>query len=228
MYNMFREKEDASISVFLAVSITLILSFCMVLVESARENTMLLKADVVFDAGVQSVMAEFYAPLWEQYDLLYVDCSYDAVYPDYELIKSHLAEYINENLKFGNKGWLGLDYNGTGLTDVLLATDFNGKDFYLQAVHSAKASIAVSYVEQVISWFEQVEATYNMGDFLQSEAANLDLTIKNTNGMEIEVKEAVWGEDIDGNPILLEDAEYEVVDIMNPLDQILSGNVLLR
>ena len=70
MYKMYREKVGGSISVFFAVTLTLMLSFCMVLIESARENTMLLKADVVFNAGVQSVMAEFHTALWEKYDLL--------------------------------------------------------------------------------------------------------------------------------------------------------------
>ena len=228
MYKMYREKAEGSISVFFAMTLTLMLSFCMVLIESARENTMLLKADVVFNAGVQSVMSEFHTALWEAYDLLYLDCSYGTGSASYGLVKSRLEGYINKNLEFQNEGWLGLDYAGAKITDVLLATDYGGIDFYMQAINVARASIGVTYVEQILSWFEQVESTYSMGNFLQSEATDVTASIDDVNGTEIEVKEAVWGTDIRGNPILLEDAAYEVVDIENPLEQILSANILLQ
>ena len=173
---------------------------------------MLLKADVIFDAGVQSIMAEYSIPLWEQFDLLYVDSSYGTESADYELVKSHLAGYIGKNLEFGNRGWLGLDYAGAKITDILLATDFNGLDFYLQAVDVVKASVGVPYIEQMLTWFDRIDSTQNMGDFLESEAADIDKIIEDTNGTQVEVKEAV----------------YEEVDIENPLDKILSGNILLR
>ena len=224
---MYKKQTEGSISVFLALTITLMLSFCMVLIESARENTMLLKADIVFDAGVQSLLAEFHVELWEEYDLLYVDCSYGTEKPNYNLIKAHLEDYVDKNLAYGNRGWLALDYDGAVLSDVLLATDFEGKDFYLQAVHSAEASVAIPYIEQVMTWFEKVEATYSIGDFLRNEQVKTNSAIEDANGTEVEVKEAVWGEDADGNPIILEEAEYETVDIVNPLEQILSGNFLL-
>ena len=225
---MLREKVNGSISVFLAVSLTLVLSFCMVLIESARENTMLLKADIVFDAGLKSVMAEYSVPLWEKYDLLYVDCRYGSDRADFELVKSHLAKYINKNLEYENSGWLSLEHTGTKITDVLLATDFNGKDFYLQAVQAGKASVGISYLEQIKGWFDRVESTYSMGDYLESEMDSLNESIEEANDMEVEVKEAVWGTDINGEPVLLEEAEYEEVDIENPLNQMLSGNILLR
>ena len=225
---MHKGHIKGSISVFLAVTITLILSFCMVLIESARENTLLLKADIVFDAGVQSLLAEFHTSLWEEYDLFYVDCSYGTANPSYSLVKAHLEDYIAKNLEYGNRGWLALDYDGAIVSDILLATDFEGKDFYLQAVQSAEASVGIPYIEQVMTWFEEVEATYSIGDFLQKEMEEAGAEIENVNGMEVEVKEAVWGEDAEGRPIIFEEAEYETVDIENPLEQILSGNILLQ
>ena len=69
------KQEGASISVFLALTISLVLAFCMVLVESARENAMLLKADLLFQTGVQNIMAEYHQELWEKYELFYIDCS---------------------------------------------------------------------------------------------------------------------------------------------------------
>lgn len=222
------KQVKGSVSVFLAITITLVLSFCMVLIESARENTLLLRADICLDTGVQSLMAEYHRMLWEEYDLFYVDCSYGMPKPDYDLTKSHLKGFVSQNLGYDIGSWLRLDYKDAEITNVLLATDCSGMDFFLQAVEASEASVGISYIEQVISWFEQAEITYaSESDFIKGRQ-EVQSAIDDINGTEIEVKEAVWGEDAEGQSVLIEAAEYETVDINNPLDKILSGNLLVR
>ena len=216
-----------SVSVFLALTVTLALSFCMVLIESARENTMLLKADVIYDTGVQSLLAEYHNRLWEDYDVLYLDCSYGTQVPNYELVKTHLRGYVDKNLSYDNYGWLALECTDMHLTDVLLATDYSGTDFYLQAVEAAEESIGITYIEQALQWLEQAEAVSDMEAYINQELSQTQQAIDDVNGTEVEVKEAVWGVDKNGEPILLEEAEYETVDIDNPLDNISVGKLLL-
>lgn len=223
-----REKSvGGSISIFLALTITMMLSFCMVLIESARENAMLLKADMVFDTGIKCLLAEYHQRLWEEYDLFYVDCSYGTDLPDYGLMKSHLEEYVDENLKFDNRGWFVLEYEGAQIEEVFLATDAGAADFYLQAIGVAEDSVGISYIEQALGWLEQVESTQYISEYIQSDSQETEDAIENVNGTSVEVEEAVWGKDAKGKPILLKEAEYETVDIRNPLDYILSGNILL-
>ena len=221
-------RVNGSISVFLALTITMLLSFCMVLIESARENTLLLKADIVFDTGVKSLLAEYHTVLWEEYDLFYVDCSYGTQLPDYGLVKNHLQKYVDKNFEYDFGSWLSLDYEGAQITDVLLATDFQGEDFYLQAVEAAEASVGIPYIEQALKWLEQVEANAAVGESMREDKQEASSAIEEANGTEVEVKEAVWGTGKAGQPILLEEAEYEVVDIDNPLDRLLSANILLQ
>ena len=222
------KKTEGSVSVFLALTITLILSFCMVLIESARENTMLLKADVIFDTGAQCLLAEYHQAIWEDYDLFYIDCSYDTDMPDYELVKQHLQGYIERNLGYDNGGWLGLHYNEAVISDVVLATDFGGKDFYMQAVEASEASAGIPYIEQILRWLDQVESVQEIGQSITEQKEEAGDAIADANGTKVQVKETVWGQKADGTPVLLEEAEYETVDIDNPLEQIASVNVLLR
>ena len=175
---MKRKTENGSISVFLALTITMMLSFCMVLIESARENAMLLKADMVFDTGVRCLMAEFHQKLWEEYDLFYVDCSYGSDVPDYGKVKSHLQDYIEENLKYETKGWFALDYQDCQMAEVSLATDLKGTDFYLQAVEAAEASVGITYIEQALEWLEQVESTRYMSEYIESGSRDAEETIE--------------------------------------------------
>lgn len=225
---MMRKSEQGSVSIFLALTITMMLSFCMVLIESARENAMLLKADMVFDTGVQCLMAEYHRKLWEDYDLLYVDCSYDTGSPSYDQVKEHLKTYVEENLKYEPKGWFALAYEECLISEVVLATDFGAADFYMQAVEAAEASVGITYIEQVLGWLEQVESTQYVGSYIDADSKETEQAINDVNGTEVEVKEAVWGVDLNGLPLLLEEAEYETVDISSPLEKILSGNILLK
>lgn len=218
----------ASVSVFLALTISLVLAFCMVLVESARENAMLLKADVLFQIGVQSVMAEYHRELWENYELFYLDCSYGSQIPNYENMEQHLQRYIEENLKYDGRGWFSLFYEGEQVYNVRLASDYEGEDLFAKAVKSVKESMGISIAEQALRWLEQVESTSYIEEYIENENQETHQIIEEVNGSSIKVKEEVWGLDKKGEPILLEEAEYEMVDIYNPLDQILSGNILLK
>ena len=222
------KQVGGSISVFLALTISLILAFCMVLVESARENAMLLKADLLFQTGIQSVMAEYHQELWEKYELFYLDCSYGTETPNYENIECRLQKYIEENLRYDGRGWLSLQYEDGKISEVRLASDYVGEDLYAKAVESVKKSMGISFAEQALRWLEQVEATSYIEEYLENENQETYQVIGEVNGSSIEVKEEVWGFDKKGKPILIEEAEYETVDIHNPLDKILSGNILLK
>ena len=222
------KQVGASISVFLALTISLVLAFCMVLVESARENAMLLKADLLFQTGIQNIMAEYHQELWEKYELFYIDCSYGTGSPNYENVEYRLQQYIEESLKYDGKGWLSLLYEEGQISEVRLASDYMGEDLYAKAVDNAKSSIGISFAEQALGWLEQVKSTSYLEDCLKKENQEANQVIGEVNGSSVEVKEEVWGLDTKGQPILLEEAEYETVDIKNPLDRILSGNILLK
>lgn len=225
---MQTRQVTGSVSIFLALTITMMLSFCMVLIQSARENAMLLKADITVDTAVKSIMAEYHQTLWESYDLLYIDSSYGDTLPNYEYVKQHVSDYVEDNLQYDNVAWFSLVQTDSKLSNVLLASDEYGSDFYLQAVKAMEASIGISYIEQILEWFEQVDSIMDTQELLESESQKANEVIEQVNGTQVEVEEAVWGEDQNGNPIIVEEAEYETVDIENPLDQILSDNLLLE
>ncbi len=225
---MGKGTAKGSVSIVLALTITMLLSFCMVLVESARENAMLLKAGMVFDTGIRCLMAGYHQKLWEEYDLLYIDSSYGENLPDYTLVKTHLNTYIEKNLQYDTGGYFALHYENSLLREVELASDFYGTDIYLQAVRTAEASTGIAYIEQALRWLEQVESTQHIRQQLLSDESQSREAIEEINGSLVEVEEAVWGKDAKGQPILISEAEYETVNIANPLDMILTSNLLLR
>lgn len=204
-------KADGSISVILALTITMMLSFCLVLIESAREKTMLLKADIIFYACINSALAEYHQGLWEYYDVLYVDASYKTGMPNYAFMQNRLKYYADENLKYDDQGWLSLSYEGSTLSDVMLATDYDGYSFYQKAVDAIKFETGITVLEELATYLDTAQEYLDFSDELEDSKADITTQIETANGTEV-----VW------------EGETVEVEVENPLQEIESGNALLR
>ena len=64
------------ITVFLSLSLALLLSLVFTVIEGARISAIRMKFECVADIGMNSVLAEYHRELLKQYDLLFVDTSY--------------------------------------------------------------------------------------------------------------------------------------------------------
>ena len=68
-------KEKGSITVFLSLSIMIILSLVLALFQGARIGAVRMKTECVADIATNSVLSEYSRELYEQYGLLMVDSS---------------------------------------------------------------------------------------------------------------------------------------------------------
>lgn len=74
-------KENAYLTVFLALSMTVILSLCLTLIEGARTNGARFMTEYAMDVGMNSILAEYHRELLKQYDVFFVDTSYGTNQP---------------------------------------------------------------------------------------------------------------------------------------------------
>ncbi len=101
-------------TVFLALSLTLILSLVFTVIEGARISAIRMKFECAADIGMNSVLAEYHRELLEQYDLLFVDMSYGGSRADIGNTEAHLKNYMQKN--FRPEGGL---VSGVGARDFL-------------------------------------------------------------------------------------------------------------
>ncbi|MBE6006265.1 MAG: hypothetical protein E7238_03790 [Sarcina sp.] len=110
------------LTVFLALTITVLLSLILVLVEGARINAVRMKTETAGNIAVRSVLGEFHRELLRQYDLYFIDTSYGTGTGSVENLRQHLQTYMEKNLiaepapGFGLKG----DFTGTSLAGLTL------------------------------------------------------------------------------------------------------------
>ena len=101
-----RDNCHGYITVFLSLTLTLLLSFVLTVIEGTRISAIRMKFECVADIGMNSVLAEYHRELLKQYDLLFVDTSYGKS-PSIANTEVHLKNYIRKNLEGNNEYGLG-------------------------------------------------------------------------------------------------------------------------
>ena len=114
------------ITVFLSLSLTLILSLVFTVIEGARISAIRMKFECVADIGMNSVLAEYHRELLEQYDLLFVDTAYGGTRPDIGNTEAHLENYMEMNFRpkaqggFRTRDFLSMDVTTVNIDAYLL------------------------------------------------------------------------------------------------------------
>ncbi len=121
------------ITVFLSLSLTLILSLVFTVIEGARISAIRMKFECVADIGMNSVLAEYHRELLKQYDLLFVDTSYGGSHPNIANTEAHLRRYAQKNCRpgegkglFGGRDFLAMDMGMVEIPAYSVASDENG------------------------------------------------------------------------------------------------------
>ncbi len=121
------------ITVFLSLSLTLILSLVFTVIEGARISAIRMKFECVTDIGMNSVLAEYHRELLKQYELLFVDTSYGGSRPEIANTEAHLQNYAQKNCRpgagghlFGGRDFLAMDMGTVEIPEYSVASDDNG------------------------------------------------------------------------------------------------------
>lgn len=94
-----KSQTKGYITVFLSLSIMIILSLVLALYQGARIGAVRMKTECVSDIALNSVLAEYNRALYEQYGLLMVDTSYGTSSPSITNMEEHLRIYAEKNFE---------------------------------------------------------------------------------------------------------------------------------
>jgi len=185
--------ENAYLTVYLALCITLLLSLCVTLIEGVRKNGARLEAECVTEVGLQSILAEFHREMFYQYNLFAIDSSYGTAMPGTANTERHLKEYIERNLDLDNvfmedyfyRDFLGLTVDEASLTKISIFTDGGGAVFRRRAAEAMGDDVGLTLLEDVQSWMQTIEINGLEQHDIEKEKAELDAGIEEYDGMEI-------------------------------------------
>ena len=149
-------EQKGVITVYLSLSLFIMLSLITTMVESARFNMARSRAAMVMDMGMDSIFAEYNRELLDHYDLYFIDTSYGGERGSTHSTEEHLRDFIKRNLEAQKKVPLpGLvDYAGLNVEDAVIdavsfATDDGGRVFKRQAIHAVRDRFGLSIIDDV-------------------------------------------------------------------------------
>ena len=140
------KKSEGAITVFLSLVLLLILSLVMTIIEGARINTARIIAERSLTTAMDSVLAEFYAPLFTEYHLLALEAGYGSEAVNTEEMEGKLKDYMsytftpNRDLSYHRSELELYDISVDSLTvdETAGLMDYQGKLFINEAVEYMK------------------------------------------------------------------------------------------
>ncbi len=210
-------RTEASVTVYLALVFTVILSLLLLIVEGARQNAIRLKLESAMDLSLTSIFAEYNRQLLEQYDLFFIDTSYGQPGASLENTKAHLKSYLEDNFAAGNetvgvtKDLLNLHAGEINVLDYSLASDEGGALIKRQAVSYMKDLYGISYLDELQ---RQVHTIQQEGLLTRDITGERMANQSAIDSFEIPPKQV--GED-----------EWEEVELNNPADGVNAARGIL-
>ena len=189
------------LTVYVALTLTVMVSLCLVLIAGVRRHTIAIESECVMDIGMDSVLAEYHRVLLERYGLLMVDTSYGTDYPSYYNTEQHLSEYLERNLSCEDCGFLpflyrdllGMELQDVQVLKVSLATDGGGRVFQRRAVECMRSRLGLETVEKLLEWMETVDGYGLLEEDVEAQLDRVSEELQEYGASEKHIGEEVWG-----------------------------------
>lgn len=192
-----RMQKSGYLTVYAALSLAVLMSLFLAILESTRYHTMELEAKLVMDIAGDSILAEYHREMLEQYGMFWIDTSYGTNQPAVEKVEEHLEYYAEKNLAVDEvflgdylyKDFLAMEVGSIDIDKVSVASDGDGEVFRRRAVEVVEADIGISLLEQVAGWLEVVEINGLDGADTEGEMEQVDEQIEAYDGTQKQIGE---------------------------------------
>ncbi|MBO4375603.1 MAG: hypothetical protein J5829_10910 [Lachnospiraceae bacterium] len=191
-------KYRGTITVFLSLILTLMLSLIMAVLESAIYHGERMKTEMIMDMGMDSIFAEYNRMLLSRYDLYFIDTSYGTERSGMNEVSGHLKHYLEKNCDTSKGSFLfrgdffDMKLQSEEVMDISYASDSTGRVFKRQAIEAIKDIYGISVLDSLI---EKVKK--DADDYKDSDFENKDMDAKQA---ELEEKLAGIDYKIPDNP----------------------------
>ena len=183
------------ITVYLALTFSVLMSLFTGAFEAAKISAYRVVAECAAQSGILSSFGEYNRELLKQYDLLFVDLSYQTDKASYRALSDSACAYMQLNLSEPETRYLfSRDFWGSGtaeaqITAVRKATDEYGKVLQNQAVEYMKDEISADIITDLLSLVRvrneydlNEESVRNYADEIKKQAEEVTFETENADG----------------------------------------------
>lgn len=151
------------VTVFFAISMALLLSFFMTLLNGLIRGGSRLKSECAIDTALISEFAEYNPIVWKKYGLIFVDSAYGKSKGGIKGPKDHLKSCMNENFDeryltlFGGVDLYGLRASKCDIQGIRFATDNDGLAIIEQVKKLMEYKLGSGYLKEILSFAGKVD-----------------------------------------------------------------------
>lgn len=197
---MIKRRASAYMTVYLALTMGVMITLCLALIEGVRLNTLQMEAECISDLCMDSVMAEYHRELFRRYNILALDSTYGSKFKGRGNIEGRLAWYLEENFSMGKKSGklqltgylirdlLGMQLSSVSIEDYSLLSDWDGAVFRKEAVKAIKDDLGIIALQDTLTWLKVVEEYHLDTIDIEAQKQEADAQIAAYQGREIEGK----------------------------------------
>ena len=185
-------KENGYMTIYLALTLGVMISLCLALIEGCRYRGICLETECVMDIGMDSILAEYHRELFDQYNFFAVDCSYGTEHGTTKLTEEHLLEYMNHNFsledifldKFLYRDFFALEAEKAEMTKAAFVTDGDGEVFRRMAVDAIEDDVGIGLLQQIKEWVKTIKSRGLLERSVEEEKQTVDAQIREYDGRE--------------------------------------------
>lgn len=209
------KRQKGSVTVFAALSMMLVASLLLALLESARVYGLDTCAGLLADLGIESVCGEYQEKLWKEYRLLCLDGAYGTDDFSIDRVSGKLYEHLSANLTREDRGINLLELQPSAVMPVSyeLLTDGDGSVFFEAVSSYMKQNLPREAAERILENYQNGLAAEKESDGYSVENAS------DTIEKALEERKAAEDGEGDGSSTEVEEGPQEVEE--NPLEIVL-------
>lgn len=181
MIFMINERKG-EITAFLSLILLLILSLIGTIIEGARVNVAKAYASRALITSMDSILGEYFYPLYEDYHLFFLDGGYGTKnmdtsqmieimeeYMDFSFHSSKEYKVLGQSVPMASMNLYDITIDHITIEDTVVATDFENKMFIHEAVGYMKYMVPANLIETTGEKYTNSKATVQASDIMEKK-----------------------------------------------------------
>ncbi len=156
---MMKSGSGGYLTVYMTMTLAVLLSLCMTMIEGARRSAMRMEAELITDTAMRSTFAEYHRELMRQYNIFAIDSSYGQMVSGVEQTSGHFREYMEKNYScdvampwLNYRDLIGAYPENAQVDRVTYLTDNAGRVFRDCAIEAVKDDLGITAAEELLDW----------------------------------------------------------------------------
>ncbi len=181
---MMRKSSGGYLTVYMTMTLAVLLTLCMTMIEGARRSAMRMEAELITDTAMRSVFAEYHRELMRQYNIFAIDSSYGQPVSGMEQTSGHFRDYMEKNYSYevvmpwlNYRDLIGAYPENPQVERVCYLTDYSGMVFRDCAIAAVKDDLGLAAAQQLLDWALASEVTaadsMDVSGEMNAEASNV-------------------------------------------------------